>query len=76
VALFPEPYARYVQELDRSADTRIAAADVLDYQVRRGDSLWDIARTHGTTVDRLKEENDLRGSRIYAGQVLKVPVGR
>lgn len=76
VALFPEPYARYVEELARNVDTRIATADVLDYQVRRGDSLWDIARNHGTTVDRLKEENDLQGSRIYAGQVLRVPVGR
>jgi LysM repeat protein len=76
VALFPKPYARYVAELSQRANTRVASADVLDYQVRRGDSLWDIARSHGTTVDRLKEENELSGSRIYAGQVLKVPVGR
>jgi LysM repeat protein len=76
VALFPKPYARYVANLADQANTRVASTDVLDYQVRRGDSLWDIARIHGTTVDRLKEENELRGSRIYAGQVLKIPVGR
>ena len=44
--------------------------------MRSGDSLWDIAQTHGTTVDRLKQENNLRGSRIYAGQLLKVPATR
>jgi LysM repeat protein len=76
VALFPQPYARYVANLTSRANTRIAAADAMDYQVRNGDSLWDIARSHGTTVDDLKQVNDLRGSRIYAGQVLRVPVGR
>lgn len=76
IALFPRPYARYVADLATNANTRLASADALDYQVRRGDSLWDIARDHGTTVDRLREENDLRGSRIYAGQVLKIPTGR
>jgi LysM repeat protein len=76
VALFPKPYARYVANLTNQANTRMASADVLDYQVRRGDSLWDIARTHGTTVDRLREENELSGSRIYAGQLLKIPVSR
>lgn len=76
VALFPKPYARYVANLTSRADMRLASASVLDYQVRRGDSLWDIAQAHNTTVNRLKEANDLRGSRIYAGQVLRVPVGR
>jgi LysM repeat protein len=76
VALFPRPYARYVENLSSETNTLVASADVQAYQVRRGDSLWDIARSHGTTVDRLKEENDLRGSRIYAGQVLKIPAGR
>jgi hypothetical protein len=49
-------------------------ADVADYRVRRGDSLWAIARAHGTTVDRIVSTNELRGKRIYAGQVIRVPV--
>lgn len=76
VALFPQPYARYLAGLANRADTRLASADLQGYQVRRGDSLWDIARSHGTTVELLKAENDLRGSRIYAGQVLRIPAGR
>lgn len=76
VALFPEPYARYVENLTRQADERIASSDVLDYRVRRGDSLWKIARTHGITVDRLKQENSIRDSQIYAGQTIRVPAGR
>ncbi len=77
VAVFPRPYARYVEALtSRRADTRLASADVREYQVRRGDSLWNIARAHGTTVDRIREKNSLRGSRIYPGQLLVVPATR
>jgi LysM repeat protein len=43
------------------------------YRVRRGDSLWTIAQKLGTTVARLRAENDLRTNRIYAGQVIVVP---
>jgi LysM repeat protein len=43
------------------------------YRVRRGDSLWTIAQKLGTTVARLRAENDLRSNRIYAGQLIVVP---
>lgn len=49
------------------------AAMVAGYRVNRGDSLWSIARRHSTTVDALKELNNLRSERIVAGQVLSVP---
>lgn len=61
----------------RSAErTAAQVADLVPYEVRRGDSLWGIARKYDTTVDRLRAENGLRTSRIYAGQVLDVPVSR
>lgn len=44
------------------------------YRVNRGDSLWSIARRHGTTVDTLKALNGLNNSAIVAGQTLQVPV--
>jgi len=74
VAIFPRPYAAYVDRV-RSGATRRAqqVATRVAYTVRRGDSLWTIARRHGTTVETLKSANNLRGSRIYAGQVLEVP---
>ena len=73
VAVFPEPYADYVNELSASARSgnRVAAAS--RYMVRDGDSLWAIARRHGTTVPKLRAANDIRGTRIYAGQLLTVP---
>jgi nucleoid-associated protein YgaU len=56
-----------------SSSSRTAAASRTTYRVRSGDSLWTIARRHDTTVDRLREANDMRGNRIVAGQVLIIP---
>jgi hypothetical protein len=127
VALFPEPYERYVAKVAGPGAVRVASApapkpaadpapvqvvaaaestDDLEakltealaeepapqqrlvtanvapdtddhlqtYKVNRGDSLWSIARRHGTTVDTLKDLNSLKGTRIVAGQVISVPV--
>ncbi|HSH74753.1 MAG TPA: DUF5715 family protein [Longimicrobiales bacterium] len=71
VAIFPRQYSAYVDALNASQMAQ--ARDRLAYRVRSGDSLWTIARTHGTTVDQLRSANQLEGSRIYAGQVLDVP---
>lgn len=53
-----------------SATNRSSSAE---YQVRRGDSLWTIARRLGVSVDDLRTSNRLDSSRIHPGQVLKVP---
>jgi LysM repeat protein len=54
-----------------------ATPEALDrYRVNRGDSLWSIARRHGTTVEVLQEINGLRSPSIAAGQVLSVPSSR
>ena len=43
------------------------------YKVRRGDTLWDIARKYGTTTASIRRLNGLgRSSRIYPGQLLIV----
>lgn len=83
IALFPQPYASYVRQIAQRADqpqstatVRQASNGVVAYEVRRGDSLWTIARKHGTTVDELKDINSIRGSSIYAGQTLRVPIGK
>lgn len=72
VAVFPRPYSSYVERLASQAPQR-AQQVATRVTVRNGDSLWTIARRHGTTVESLKSANNLRGSRIYAGQVLQVP---
>lgn len=85
IALFPAPYASYVDRMASSESspasssssatrTASAAAEIQRYEVRRGDSLWTIARDHGVSISELRSSNDLSNSRIYAGQMLRVPV--
>ncbi len=45
------------------------------YTVRRGDSLWIIARRFGTTVDRIQRDNGLRGTNLTPGQRLTLVAG-
>lgn len=85
VAVFPTQYAQYVSRLQRGdvqlaasdasqvVNTRVPSSSTESYRVNRGDTLWSIARKHGTSVDELKELNGLASSRILPGQRLRVP---
>lgn len=80
VAIFPSQYGGYVQaRTGRSGSQLVSAprpqpaAQPRRYEVRRGDSLWTIARRNNVTVASLREANNLSGSRILAGQVLVIP---
>jgi membrane-bound lytic murein transglycosylase D len=47
------------------------------YRVRAGDTLWEIARAHRTSVSALSRMNNLSSrQRIYPGQILRVPGGQ
>ena len=51
-----------------------SGSSTMQYVVGSGDSLWTIARRHGTTVAQLQSRNKLVSSRIIPGQVLELPV--
>ncbi len=85
VAIFPQQYQQYVSARPGPkvpSTPRLAQAstsvqsDARRYEVRRGDSLWTIARQNSLTVEELQRVNNLRSSRILAGQVLLIPQGR
>jgi membrane-bound lytic murein transglycosylase D len=42
------------------------------YKVKRGDTLYSIARQHNVRIRSLKNWNNLRSNRIYPGQKLKI----
>jgi LysM repeat protein len=48
---------------------------VITYVVRRGDTLYSIARRHGTTVEAVMAANGLASYTIYVGQHLYIPTG-
>lgn len=50
-----------------------ADADVIEYVVRSGDTLWLLAQRYNTTVDAIKRLNGLTSDNLSIGQVLKIP---
>jgi LysM repeat protein len=66
------PRRTLVALLAIAAVTTAGAPSVITIQP--GDTLWGLARTHGTTVSELQRLNGLGGSGvIYAGRTLKLP---
>ena len=52
--------------------SRKQVAATTHHKVRKGDSLWNIARRYGTTTNDIKRLNGLRGTTLTIGQVLKI----
>ncbi len=61
-----------------AANTTVGAAATVDkiaYTVRRGDSLWRIARRYNTSVARIMRQNDLSSDVLEVNQVLQITPG-
>lgn len=63
-----------------AADTDVMTSEATPgigrtHLVRRGESLWTIARDHGIDEVSLRRVNSITGSRIYPGQELSIPSG-
>jgi LysM repeat protein len=44
------------------------------YQVKKGDSLYQISKKYNTTVDELKKINNLNTNTLSVGQILNLPI--
>jgi len=59
----------------KAAAKATASKGTKNYRVRKGDSLFSIARQSSTTVDEILSINGMKNNRIRPGQVLKLPTG-
>jgi len=55
--------------------TRSGEAKIITYRVRRGDSLWILAKRYDTTTKKIQEFNSLKTVNLHIGQVLRIPSG-
>ena len=51
----------------------VASTKTSVYTVRRGDTLWDISRRYGVSVNTLMRSNGLRTKKLSIGQKLRIP---
>ncbi len=51
-----------------------AGTNFITYTVKSGDTLYAIARQYNTTVDAIKELNNLTSNTLSIGQILNIPV--
>ncbi|MFP4476825.1 MAG: LysM peptidoglycan-binding domain-containing protein [Desulfatibacillaceae bacterium] len=56
-----------------TASSTAVRTESTTHRVRRGDSLWNLARRYGTTVAAIQRTNGLSGSRLNVGQSLTIP---
>lgn len=55
-------------------DVAVTVPTTMTYAIQSGDTLWDIAQENNTTVQALKELNNLDSNLIIAGQTLQIPI--
>ena len=56
----------------KKASIEKSQQDISSYEVKSGDSLWRIAKNHGTTIEKIKKDNGLKSDTIHPGQKLKI----
>ncbi len=72
--IIPVPGGRDLRTPSRQPRDATYSASGGEYVVRVGDSMWDIARAFGVTVEELRGLNNLdANARIYAGEKIKIP---
>ncbi|MFU0842503.1 MAG: Lytic transglycosylase [Burkholderia sp.] len=62
----PQQAARSAADQDRGTT----------YTVRRGDTLYAVAKRFGVSASQIKRANGLKSNRVHAGQTLSIPAGR
>lgn len=74
--LNPSPLPKKTEPVSQPAAPAPASpkGTMVEVTVKRGDALEKIARANNTTIQAIKEANNLKSDTLKVGQVLKVPV--
>lgn len=71
IHFFPETVA---MKQIRKEDVSNSKQKYVEVTVKRGDALEKLARNNGTTVEAIKNANDLTTAKLSIGQVLRIPI--
>lgn len=68
-----EPKKKVNNSYKPSKTTKNSSVGSGEYAVQKGDSLWKIAKEHGTTVEALRAANpEIKGNMIYPNQIINL----
>lgn len=62
-----------ISKIEQTENKNIPIASLIIYYVQPGDTLWKIAKRFRTTVELIKNSNNLKDDIIYPGQQLLIP---
>ena len=66
-------FASFTPPTDAGMFANVSDSAAATYQVKRGDTLYSIARHLGVSADLLRSTNKLKGAQVAIGQRLQVP---
>lgn len=61
-----------MKETDLDMEKLQALPGMVGYIVQNGDSLWNIAKENHTTMEKIRELNQLSGEEVHKGQRLVI----
>lgn len=70
------PDDTYTASKSKRSRTQTASSSSVRHKVRRGDTLTSVASRYGVSVSSIKSANNINGSAIRAGQVIRIPGGK
>lgn len=68
-------FASFTPPTDAGTFANVSITTGATYQVKRGDTLFSIARHLGVSADQLRSSNKFKGNQVAVGQRLQVPGG-
>ena len=69
------PRRGYMKQVPRTV-TKPRNGQAVTHVVRKGDSLYNLAKRYGTTTKKIQELNNLRSTMLYKGQTLTIFAGK
>jgi membrane-bound lytic murein transglycosylase D len=70
-------YVASVDDKDNKTPAKVVTRKKpVTHKIKRGDSLWNIARRYGTTVKAIQKANGMKSRQLTVGQALTIPVTR
>lgn len=60
-------------EILKDSPKKVSDAALIIYFADEAESIWDIAKKYNTTVDAIRQENEIEGEKTKAGTMLVIP---